>query len=427
MGERYNLLISEARLRENPDVLVQIAISDGKIQKIAEKIEGDADVKISAGGNLVTESYVNTHLHLCKVYTLAMMDEAALKDYHGADMGKAMTAIELAAKVKEQYDESWIIKNVRKAVAHAGIYGCTHIRAFADVDSKAKLEGAKALIRAREEFKGIVDIQVVAFAQDGIVREPGAEDLVRQAMELGADVVGGIPWIEFTDADIAEHVKVIFDIADEYDKDVSMLVDDAGDPGLRSLEVMALETIKRNRQGRSLAHHARAMSMYAKPYLQKLAALLKKAEMGVVSDPHTGPLHARVKELLEEGVLVCLGQDDISDAYYPFGRNNMLEVAFLNSHLLWMTTRTEMETLYDMVTTKAAQAMGVKDFGLKEGATANLVVLNQQNVLEALRYHDAPKYVISHGKLVDPEAMKAVIESGEWEAPAVEPNGKLPA
>lgn len=419
MGERYNLLISEARLRQNPDQLVQIAISDGKIQKIAEKIDGDADVKISAGGNLVTESFVNTHLHLCKVYTLEMMDEAALKDYHGADMGKAMTAIELAARVKEQYDEAWIIKNVRKAVALAGIYGCTHIRALADVDSKAKLEGIKALIRAREEFKGIVDLQVVAFAQDGIVREPGAEDLVRQAMDLGADVVGGIPWIEFTDADIAEHVKVIFDIADDYDKDVSMLVDDAGDPGLRSLELMALETIKRNRQGRSLAHHARAMALYAKPYLQKLAALLKKAEMGVVSDPHTGPLHARVKELLEEGVLVCLGQDDISDAYYPFGRNNMLEVAFLNSHLLWMTTRSEMETLYDMVTTKAAQAMGVRDFGLKEGATANLVVLNQPNVLEALRYHDAPKYVISHGKLVDPDAMKAVIESGEWEAPAV--------
>ena len=126
-----------------------------------------------------------------------MMDEAALKDYHGADMGKAMTAIELAAKIKEQYDEKWIIKNVRKAAALAARYGCTHIRAFADVDSKSKLEGIKALIKARDEFKGIVDIQTVAFAQDGLVREPGAEALMRQAMDLGADVVGGIPWIEY--------------------------------------------------------------------------------------------------------------------------------------------------------------------------------------------------------------------------------------
>src|SRR3990172_3015118 len=190
----------------------------------------------------------------------------------------------------------------------------------------------KALIQAREEFKGIVDIQVVAFAQDGIVREPGAADLLRQAMRLGADVVGGIPWIEYTDADLLQHVKEVFDIAQAYDRDVSMLVDDAGDPGLRSLEAMAVEAIRRGWQGRVLAHHARAMALYPKPYLQKVAALMKKADMGVVSDPHTGPLHARVKELLEEGVLVCLGQDDISDAYYPYGRNNMLEVAFLASH-----------------------------------------------------------------------------------------------
>src|SRR3990172_6706339 len=156
----------------------------------------------------------------------------------------------------------------------------------------------KALIQAREEFKGIVDIQVVAFAQDGIVREPGAADLVREAMSLGADVAGGIPWIEYTDADIAQHVVEIFNIAQEYDKDVSMLVDDAGDPGLRSLEVMALEAIKRGWQGRALAHHARAMAMYPTPYFQKIVALLRRAEMGVVSDPHTGPLHARVKELL---------------------------------------------------------------------------------------------------------------------------------
>ena len=410
MTQEYDMIIRNAVLRSDPKAKVDLAIKDGKIAKIGMGIQGKADAELDAGGNLVTESFVNTHLHLCKVYTLMMMDEAALKDYHGADMGKAMTAIELAAKIKEQYDEKWIIKNVRKACALAGRYGCTHIRAFADVDSKGKLEGLKALIRAREEFKGVVDIQVVAFAQDGLVREPGAEDLMRQAMDLGADVVGGIPWIEYTDADIAEHVRICFQLAKEYDKPVSMLVDDAGDNGLRSLEVMALETIRTGWQGRSLAHHARAMSMYPKPYLQKLAAILKKAEMGVVSDPHTGPLHARVRELLEEGVLVCLGQDDISDAYYPYGRNNMLEVAFLNSHLLWFTTREDMETLYNMVTKNAAKAIGLKDFEIKEGAPANLVVLDQPNVLEALRFHEKPQYVISHGKLIDQQKMDQILK-----------------
>ena len=406
----YDLIVRNGVLRSDVKKSVDIAIKGGKIAEIAPKIAGKAPTELDAQGNLVTESFVNTHLHLCKVYTLMMMDEAALKDYHAADMGKAMTAIELAAKVKENYDEKWIIKNVRKAVALAGRYGCTHIRAFADVDSKAKLEGVKALIKAREEFKGIVDIQVVAFAQDGLVREPGAEDLLRQAMKLGADVVGGIPWIEYTDEDIAEHVRICFQIAKEFNKPVSMLVDDAGDNGLRSLEVMAKETIKTGWQGRSLAHHARAMSQYPKPYLQKLAALLKKAGMGVVSDPHTGPLHARVRELQEENVLVCLGQDDISDAYYPFGRNNMLEVAFLNSHLLWYTTNQDMETLYDMVTKNAARCIGLNDFEIKVGAPANLVVLDQPNVLEALRFHERPSYVISHGNLVDQKAMDKIMK-----------------
>jgi cytosine deaminase len=249
---------------------------------------------------------------------------------------------------------------------------------------------------------------VVAFAQDGVVREPGAAELVRQAMKLGADVAGGIPWIEFTEADTAEHVRVIFDIAQEFNKDVSMLVDDAGDPGLRSLEMMATETIRRGWFGRSLAHHARAMALYPTPYFQKIAALLKKAQMGVVTDPHTGPLHARVRDLLSENCLVCLGQDDISDAYYPYGRNNQLEVAFLASHLLWFTAASEMETLYDMITVRAAQAMGVKDFALKVGNPANLVVLQEPSVLEAFRTHAAPQYVISHGKLVDKAKMEAM-------------------
>ncbi len=407
MQSKYDVLIRNSKLRDRPEELYDIGVADGKIAAVEKEIKGQADKVIDADGKLVTESFVNTHLHLCKVYTLMMMDDEAMKSYQSSDktMGKAMTGIELAMRVKEKYDEEWIIENVRKAVALAAYYGNTHIRALADVDNKARLEGVKALIRAREEFKGIVDIQVVAFAQDGIVREPGAADLVREAMKLGANVVGGIPWIEYTEADIAEHIKTIFDIADEFDADVSMLVDDAGDPGLRSLELMAVETIKRKRFGRSLAHHARAMALYPKPYFQKVSALLKKAQMGVVSDPQTGPLHARVHELLEEGNLVCLGQDDISDAYYAYGRNNMLEVAFLVSHLLWMTTRPEMEILYDMITTKAAECIGINDFKLEVGAPAHLVVLDAPNVLEALRYHEAPLHVISHGKPVDQKKM----------------------
>ena len=407
MTAPFDLIIRKARLRGQSE-LQDIAILDGKIAVIQKRVPGLAAHEIDAAGGLVTESFVNPHLHLCKVYTLQMLDDLALKDYHGADMGKAMSAIELAARVKENYDERWIIKNVRRAMLDAAKYGCTHIRAFADVDSKARLEGVKALIQAREEFKGIVELQVVAFAQDGLAREPGAKQLMRQAMELGADVAGGIPWIEYTDVDIADHVRFIFDLGVEFNKDVSMLVDDAGDPGLRSLELQALEAIRRGWQGRSLAHHARAMALYPTPYLQKVAALLRKAGMGVVCDPHTGPLHARVRELLEMNNLVCLGQDDISDAYYPFGRNNMMEVAFLASHLLWFTGANDIEILYDMVTTCAAQSINVNDYGIKVGMTANLVVMKEPSVVEVLRYHEQPSQVISHGKRVDLDQVAAI-------------------
>jgi len=415
MAGQTELIIRGAKLRGR-SAIVDIGIANGKITEIAEKIATPANVEIKADGNLVTESFVNAHLHTCKVYTLEMMDDEAIKAYHGSEkmMGAAMTAIELAMKVKEKYDESWIIKNVRKAVAYAAIYGCTHMRVFADVDTKARLEGVKALLKAREEFKGIVELQVVAFAQDGLVRESGAEKLIRDAMDLGADVVGGIPWIEYTDADIAEHVKIIFDIAQKYDKPVSMLVDDAGDADLRSIELMALETIKRGWQGRSLAHHCRAAALYPEPYLKKLEFLLKKAQMGWSTAPQTGPMVAPVQKLHKDGILIFIGQDDISDAYYAFGRNNMLECAFLGAHTLWMSTPEEMETLYDMVTILPARGIGLKDHTLKVGAPANLVVLDQPNVNEALRFHEAPAYTISHGKVVDKEKMLKITKTREW-------------
>jgi cytosine deaminase len=390
-------LIKNAKTRFSGNDLLQIGIQSGKIAAIAPKIEGEAKQVIDADGHLVTESFVNGHLHLCKVYTLSMMDDEALGAYTGESMGGAMTAIELAARVKEKYDESWIIENVRKAVKLAIRFGNTHIRAFADTDTKARLEGVKALIRAREEFKGKVDIQVVAFPQDGVVRDPGAEDYVEEALKLGADVVGGIPWIEYTDADAQEHIDRMFALAKKYNKPISMLIDDAGDPTLRTLEMLAVKTIKEGWEGRVTAQHARAMALYPEPYYRKIEYLLKRAQIGVVSDPQTGPLYARVKSLYKAGVRIALGQDDIADAYYPFGRNNMLEVAFLAAHLMWMTSREELEILYDLITTNAALALNIPNYGLKEGGNADLVILNANSVWEAIWNHEAPLHVFKDG------------------------------
>ena len=393
-----DILIKNALLRKSNGDLTDIAIFNGKIISIEKNISDQAAEIIDAGGNLVTESFINGHLHLDKVYTLEKVGMDALNSYKSGNMGGAMTSIEQASKIKEEYDEKWIIENVRTALDLAVKYGNTHIRAFADTDTKAKLEGVKAVLKARDEYKDRIDVQVVAFPQDGIAKDPGAEKYIRQAMELGADVVGGIPWIEYTEEDMQDHIDKMFALAVEFNKDVSMLLDDAGDPDLRTTEMLIKKTLKEGWEGRVTIQHARAMSMYSEVYYRKIEALLKKARIGLVSDPQTGPLHARVRDLYDAGVSVALGQDDISDAYYPFGRNNMLEVAFISAHIMSMTTFEEIDILYDLITTNAAKALGIKNFELAVGNEANIVVLDVDSTVKALWSHEAPVAVIKAGK-----------------------------
>jgi cytosine deaminase len=158
------------------------------------------------------------------------------------------------------------------------------------------------------------------------------------------------------------------------------------------------ETIKEGWQGRVTCQHARAMALYPEPYYRKIEHLLKVGGVSLVSDPQTGPLYARVRSLYEAGAMVALGQDDIADAYYPFGRNNMLEVAFLAAHLMWMTSFDDMKILYDLITTHAAKALGIADFQIAVGNPANLVVLDAKSEWEAIWSHEAPRIVIKDGR-----------------------------
>jgi cytosine deaminase len=391
----YDLILRNARLRSGK--ITEIAITKGRITSIGESVGSSAEQIIDAQRNLVTEPFVNAHLHLDKVMTGSLAEEAVLGQYHGGEMSGAMTAIEIASKVKEHYVESEIVGRVRELLLKAEHYGISHIRAFADVDTKAKLIGINALLKIKKEFKSRIGIQIVAFPQDGIIREPGAKELLYKAMDLGADVVGGIPWIEYTDDDARKHIDIAFEIARKYHKDIAMLTDDAGDPGLRTTEYFAVSAIKNGWVGRVSACHARATGLYNDVHHRKFAALLKKAGMSVVTDPHTGPLHVRVKELLDAGVTVALGQDDVNDAYYPYGRCNMLEVAFLASHLLWMMTHQDRELIYDMITKNAAKVLRIKEYGLAIGKPANLVVLQARNLREAFAYHSEPGCVVRNG------------------------------
>jgi cytosine deaminase len=399
------LVIRNARTRQRPAELVDIAIEEGKIVAIGPGLER-GDEELDARGGLVTESFVDPHLHLCKVYTFHLIGDAALAQYQGSAMGGAMSAIELAAAVKAQYREDWIYRNARRALLEGLRHGVTHVQAFVDVDTKARLRAARAVLRLRDELAPAVQVKVVAFPQDGLLRDPGAADYVREAIQLGADVVGGIPWIEYTDEAMREHVEWAFGLAGETGRPVAMLVDDASDPGLRTTELLATAALRHGWQGRVTACHARAMALYPEPYFRKLAALARQADLRFVVDPHTGPLYARAFDLLDAGVVVALGQDDIVDAYYPYGRHNMLEVAFLASHLMWAMTPPAMERLYDMVTTLAARAMGIEEHRLAVGAPVNLVVLEAESVHEAILEHAPPRYVIANGRLVAESARR---------------------
>ena len=300
----HDILIRNARLRSG--AVTDISVSGGRIDQMTPNIKGAGKLEIDANRKLTTETFVIAHLHLDKVMTGPLITDEVIRQYQHGGQGGTMSAIEIASQVKEKYKESEIIDRVRKVLTDAKFHGVSHVRAFADVDTKAKLIGVQALLKIREEFKGIVDVQVVAFPQDGIRREPGAEEYMWKAMDLGADVVGGIPWIEYTDDDMKHHIDFAYELAKKYDKDIGMLTDDGGDPDLRTTEYLAVKAIKEGWTGRIVACHARATALYNEIYHRKFVAIVNGPAWAIVTDPHTGPLHVRVQDLLEPGVNVAL-------------------------------------------------------------------------------------------------------------------------
>jgi cytosine deaminase len=394
----FDLVVRNARLRQVDD-LVHIGITGERIAVISPTpLTGE--IVLDAKANLVTESFVDGHMHLCKAYTYRSFGDAASTEYASGTMGGAMTGIELASKIKENYHESWIYENARRAALEAIRHGVLHMQAFVDTDTKARLEGIKGVMRVRDELKDVLRIEIVAFPQDGLLRDPGAESFVREAMMLGADRVGGIPWIENSDADAQEHVERMLSLAKKHDARVAMLTDDAGDASLRTTQMLATGALEHGLEGRITSCHARAMALYPEPTFRRLAALAKQAGMGFITDPHTGPLHLRALDLFDQGHAVGIGHDDIEDPYYPWGRYNFLEIAYLASHFLGAMSRKRMEDLFDMITTRAAAAIGIDGHKLAVGHEANLLIHGQADVHEVLNHHEAPKAVISRGKVV---------------------------
>jgi cytosine deaminase len=395
------LVVTGARLRDGRVVDVQCAAGRVTgIEPAGERPAPEGATVIAADGGLVTEPFVDAHLHLDKVRTLPLIGDEALRAYTSDGMSGSARSIDLASAVKRHYTVERLLPSIRQALADGVTHGVLHVLAFADVDTAAGLVGFEAVRAAREEFRGIVDVAIVAFPQDGVLRDPGAADLVEQALDAGADVVGGIPWIEGSEADQAAHVEWACALAARLGRRVAMLTDDAPDPRYATTTMLAEAMLRHGLVGRGVACHARALGHYPDERLAGVLDVVRAAGLGLVSDPHTGSVALPVERALAAGVAVALGQDDIEDAYYPFGRHNLLEVAFLAAHLLDMRSAEQQEVLVDLVTTSAARVLGLDDYGLRVGGPADLLVHDAGRTVDLLARHAPPRAVVRGGRIV---------------------------
>lgn len=399
-----DLIVRQARRREET-APCDIAIEAGTIAAVEPGVPGRATREIDAGGRLVTPPLVNPHVHL---------DKALLGDVMRPNRSQTLQeAIEITWDFKRAYTEKDIVERAGAVLEMAVREGTLVVRAFADVDTVGGLMPVRGLLATRAAYQHLVTMKVVAFPQEGILRHPGSEALLREAMALGADVVGGLPWYEMTDEEARRHIDIVFAIAGERDADIHMLVDDTDDPNSRSLEYLSVKTQREGYEGRVSASHCGALAAYNPTYAAKVIGLVKAAGISIVSNPHISLVLAgrrdaepirrgitRVRELVRAGVNVASGQDDVNDPYYPFGRASQLEVALFMAHTAHLTYPDELETVFDMVTVNAARAMRQPRYGLRPGNAGDLVVWDAGTVKEALTRQRPPAYVVRGGRVV---------------------------
>jgi len=400
-----DLIVRGATLRgREDDGPLDLGRADGRIARVAPRIDAEGP-EIQAAGKLVSPPFVDPHVHLDK----ALITESVRPNRSGT----LTEAIEIIWERKRRYEIDEILGRARQVVRWAVRNGTLAMRTHADVDTIGGLTPIRALLQLREEVADLVDLQVVAFPQEGIFRDPGTDELLDQAMELGADAVGGMPYNERTPADSQRHVDYCMELARKYDADVDMHVDETDDPGARTLAMLADATIRIGWQGRVTAGHTCALAAYPDPYAAKVVGLVAEAGMHMVTNPVTNlmlqgrhdrqPMRrgiTRVKELLDAGVNVTNGQDCLKDTFYPtFGQADMLEVGLVTAHAAQLSMPREVEVVFDMPTTHAARLMHLDGYGLAEGDRASLVILDAPSVQEALRTRP-DRTVVRDGRVV---------------------------
>lgn len=400
----FDLIIRHARLHRR-DKLVDIAVNDGKFARIASNISESATREIDADGRLVSPPFIDAHVHLDAVLTVGQ------PRYNSS--GTLLEGIQIWSERKPSLTREDVKRRVLEEVRWEVAQGTLHIRSHVDV-CDPELTALRALLEVREEVRDICDLQLVAFPQDGILSFPNGRELMRKAMELGCDIVGGIPHYEWTRDMGVEDVHYAFALAKEFNRDIDCHCDETDDPHSRFTEVMAADTIAQGWQGRVTASHCTAMHSYDNAYAFKLMRLLARAGMHVIANPFdnvvlqgrfdTYPKRrgiTRVKELLATGVNVALGHDSIMDPWFPLGRGDMLAAAQLALFLCHMSGYEEINDVLDLITTNAAKTLRISDrYGIEEDKPADFLVLDAPTAFEALRLLPARLHVFKQGREV---------------------------
>jgi len=411
-----DLLLRNARLALSDDAVldgshpVDIHVANGRITAFESSAGADplhlveASEVIDLGGRLVTPQHVEPHIHLDAVLTVGQpRPNVSGSLFEGiavwAERVKDLTYDDVQTRVREIL--RWQIAN-----------GVLHVRSHVDV-CDPELRALRALVDLRDEVRGMIDLQLVAFPQQGILGFDGGRDLMIRAVEMGADVVGGIPHYELTREDGVESVKFAMALADEHGLRVDIHCDETDDDHSRFVEVMAAETIRRGMSGRVTASHTTAMHSYNNAYAYRLITNIARAGLHMVTNPldnavlqgrfDTGPIrrgHTRIKQLQEAGVNVCIGHDSVMDPWYPLGYGDPLQAAFVLAHLGQMSGDAELRRLIEMITGNSAAALGVADYGLRVGGPADLVVFDAPTEADALRLVAPRTLVLRNGRVL---------------------------
>ena len=382
------MILRHARLLDG--TTADIAIRDEIIAAIEPTLDATAKRELDLEGKLVLPALVNGQLHACKSFWRRLLSTLP-------EEVQRLPRFEAASHVKRLYTAENVFERVDEVMRLAIQHGTCAIRLFGDVDEDSGVSAVEGLLRIREKYAPLMTVQVVAFPQDGVTGERTLS-LMRGALAMGAEVVGGIPWIEPNEAAQSQHTAMCFDLAAEFNRDLHFVCDDVLDPAARSLEGVARETIARGWHGRVAATQCAALAAYPDDYAAEVIGLVKEAGITVFSNSHVSLIATdfdasqqpwprgltRVRELLAADVPVACGQDDIDNWFYPFGRNDLLEVAQFMAHSGQFAWNGEVERVLPMVTSTPARVLGLENYGLHVGAAANLVVLDATSWHEAI-------------------------------------------